>query len=75
VADLFEAYVADQKASGKSSGKEAEKGFNKVADTLGRNRPARDIETDEFTESNSADLRSRQAVEGGSRPQLHPIRV
>jgi integrase len=50
VADLFEAYVADLKASGKSSWKEAEKGLNKIADTLGRNRPVRDIEPDEITD-------------------------
>ena len=50
VADLFEAYVAHLKASGKSSWKEAEKGFNKIADTLGRYRPARDIEPDEITD-------------------------
>jgi len=50
VADLFEAYVAHLKASGKSSWKEAEKGLNKIADTLGRNRPARDIEPDEITD-------------------------
>ncbi|MCB1393060.1 site-specific integrase [Nitrobacter sp.] len=49
VADLFEAYVASLKQAGKPSWKEAEKGFNKVADTLGRNRPARDIEPDEIT--------------------------
>ena len=50
VADLFEAYVTHLKASGKSSWKEAEKGFNKIADTLGRNRPARDIGPDEITD-------------------------
>ncbi len=50
VADLFEAYVAHLKASEKSSWKEAEKGLNKIADTLGRNRPARDIEPDEITD-------------------------
>src|SRR5260370_29390876 len=49
VADLFEAYVAHLKASEKSSWKEAEKGLNKIADTLGRNRPARDIEPDDMT--------------------------
>ncbi|UDF04757.1 site-specific integrase [Asticcacaulis sp. AND118] len=49
VADLFEAYVAYLKDGGKSSWKEAEKGLNKIADTLGRNRPARDIEPDEIT--------------------------
>jgi integrase len=50
VADLFEAYVAHLKASGKSSWKEAEKVLNRIADTLGRNRPARDIEPDEITD-------------------------
>lgn len=49
VADLFEAYVAYLKEGGKSSWREAEKGLNKIADTLGRNRPARDIEPDEIT--------------------------
>ena len=49
VADLVEAYVAYLKEGGKSSWKEAEKGLNKIADTLGRNRPARDIEPDEIT--------------------------
>ena len=50
VADLFDAYVAYLKDGGKPSWKEAEKGLNKIADTLGRNRPARDIEPDEITE-------------------------
>ncbi|MER9002541.1 site-specific integrase [Mesorhizobium sp. M0862] len=50
VADLFEAYVAYLKVSEKSSWKEAEKCLNKIADTLGRNRPARDIEPEEITE-------------------------
>lgn len=50
LADLFEAYVAALKAAGKPSWKETEKGLNKVADTLGRNRPARDIEPDEVTD-------------------------
>jgi hypothetical protein len=50
VADLFEAYVAHLKESGKSSWKEAEKGLNKIADTLGRNLPARDIEPAEITD-------------------------
>ncbi|RUW50313.1 site-specific integrase [Mesorhizobium sp. M1A.F.Ca.ET.072.01.1.1] len=48
VADLFEAYVTSLKADGKPSWKEAEKGLNKIADALGRNRPARDIEPDEI---------------------------
>ena len=50
VADLFEAYVSSLKSAGKPSWRETEKGLNKVADTLGRNRPARDIEPDEVTE-------------------------
>jgi len=50
VADLFEAYVAHLKASGKSSWDEAEKVLNRIADTLGRNRPARDIEPDEIAD-------------------------
>jgi len=50
VADLFDAYVAALKAAGKPSWKETEKGLNKVADTLGRNRAARDIEPEEVTE-------------------------
>lgn len=50
VADLFEAYVASLKADEKPSWKETEKGLNKIADALGRNRPARDIEPDEITD-------------------------
>ncbi|MGR9463078.1 tyrosine-type recombinase/integrase [Rhizobium leguminosarum] len=50
VADLFEGYVASLKAAGKPSGKETEKGLNKIADTLGRNRLAREIESEEIVE-------------------------
>ena len=50
VADLFEAYVSSLKSAGKPSWKETEKGLNKVADTLGRNRPALEIEPDEVTD-------------------------
>ena len=50
VADLFEAYVKYLKDQGKPSWKDAEKGFNMVADTLGRNRPAREIEPEEIVE-------------------------
>ena len=50
VADLFEAYVAHSKSAAKSSWKDAEKNLNKVADTLGRNRLARDIEPEEITD-------------------------
>jgi integrase len=49
VADLFEGYVQYLKAAGKPSWKETEKGLNKIADTLGRNRLAREIEPDEIT--------------------------
>ena len=50
VADLFEGYVASLKAAGKPSWKETEKGLNKIADTLGRNRLAREIESEEIVE-------------------------
>jgi integrase len=50
VADLFEAYVKYLKDESKPSWKETEKGLNKIADTLGRNRPAREIEPDEIVE-------------------------
>ncbi len=44
VGDLFEAYADWLRDSGKSSHKEARKGLNKIADDLGRNRLARDVE-------------------------------
>lgn len=44
VGDLFEAYADWLRDSGKASHKEARKGLNKIADDLGRNRLARDIE-------------------------------
>ncbi|WBO20919.1 tyrosine-type recombinase/integrase [Sphingomonas abietis] len=50
VADLFEGYVTALKEAGKPSWKETEKGLEKVADTLGRNRLAREIEPEEITE-------------------------
>jgi integrase len=50
VAHLFEAYVQYLKDAGKRSWKETEKGLNKIADTLGRNRPAREIEAEEIVE-------------------------
>ncbi len=50
VADLFEAYVQHLKEAGKPSWKETEKGLNKIADTLGRNRQAREIEPDEVAD-------------------------
>ena len=50
VADLFEAYVQYLKGAEKPSWKETEKGLNKIADALGRNRPAREIEPDEIVE-------------------------
>jgi hypothetical protein len=50
VADLFEGYVQSLKDAGKMSWKETEKGLNKIADTLGPNRLAREIEPDEITD-------------------------
>lgn len=47
VGDLFEAYVEHLRESGKSSWKEADKGMKKVAETLGRNRLAREIEPED----------------------------
>lgn len=44
VGDLFEAYCDWLRDSGKASHKEARKGLNKIADELGRNRLAREIE-------------------------------
>ena len=46
VADLFEAYVRSLRDANKPSWKETEKGFNKIADALGRDRFAREIEPD-----------------------------
>ncbi len=50
VADLFEGYVASLKTANKPSWKETEKGLNKIAGTLGRNRLAREIEPEEIVE-------------------------
>lgn len=50
VGDLFEGYVASLKTAGKPSWKEADKGLNKIAGTLGRNRLAREIEPEELVE-------------------------
>jgi integrase len=50
VADLFGAYVQYLKDAEKPSWKETEKGLNKIADALGRNRSAREIEPDEIVE-------------------------
>ncbi|MCK1592941.1 site-specific integrase, partial [Bradyrhizobium sp. 169] len=50
IADLFEGYAASLKAAGKPSWKETEKGLNKIAGTLGRNRLAREIESEEIVE-------------------------
>jgi integrase len=47
VADLFEAYVASLKETGKSSWRDVEKGFTGVTNALGRNRLARDITPDD----------------------------
>ncbi|WP_029907431.1 site-specific integrase [Caulobacter sp. UNC358MFTsu5.1] len=50
VGDLFEGYVAHLKASGKKSWRETEKGLNKIAGPLGRDRAARDIEPQEIVD-------------------------
>ncbi|MBV8186611.1 MAG: DUF4102 domain-containing protein, partial [Alphaproteobacteria bacterium] len=50
VGDLFAAYVKALKDAGKPSWEDAEKGLNKIADSLGRHRQARDIEPDEVIE-------------------------
>jgi integrase len=50
VGDLFEGYVAYLKASGKKSWRETEKGLNKIADTLGQHRAAREIEPQEIVD-------------------------
>jgi integrase len=47
VADLFEAYVKNLRDAGKSSWREAEKGLDKVADIIGRNRLAREMNPDD----------------------------
>lgn len=47
VADLFEAYVDNLKAAGKSSWRDAAKSLDNVAKALGRNRLARDIAPDD----------------------------
>ena len=48
VGDLFDAYADWLRDSGKVSHKEARKGLNKIADDLGRNRLARDIEPNDI---------------------------
>src|SRR3546814_3713243 len=67
VADLFEAYVKWLKDAGKPSWKETEKGLNKIADTLGRNRPAREIEPEEVvdvirSEEHTSELQSLMRI-------------
>jgi integrase len=47
VGDLFDGYIQHLKDTQKSSWREAEKGLNKIAKTLGRNRLARDITPDD----------------------------
>ncbi len=50
IADLFEAYPAALKADGKRSADDIKKILDKVAVTLGPNRPARDITAEEVIE-------------------------
>jgi integrase len=47
VADLFAAYVESLKAAGKPSWDNVEYVLGKVADVIGRNRPARDVTADD----------------------------
>jgi integrase len=47
VADLFEAYVNHLKGTGKGSWSDVEQSLTRIADTLGRNRLARDITPDD----------------------------
>jgi len=47
VGDLFDGYVQHLKEAGKSSWVDAYKGFNKILNVLGRNRPARDLTPDD----------------------------
>ena len=54
------------KAAGKPSWKEAEKGLNKIADTQGRNRLAREIEAEEIVEL----IRPHISVELGQWPTM-----
>jgi integrase len=50
VGELFETYVANLRAAERSSWREVEKGLNKIVDTLGRHRPAREIEPEEVVD-------------------------
>lgn len=50
VGDLFDGYAEYLRISNKSSWKEAKKGLASIADTLGRNRLAREVEPDEITD-------------------------
>jgi integrase len=50
VTDLFDGYKEHLKEAGKSSWAETYKGLNKIVDTLGRSRLARDIEPEDITE-------------------------
>src|SRR3546814_6079220 len=69
VADLFEGYVASLKAANKPSWKATEKGLNKIADTLGRNRLAREIEAEDVVEL------IRPIYERGARSMADHVRL
>jgi len=51
VADLFQAYVANLRDNGKTSWRDAEKSLENVAETIGRDRPAREVEAAEIVEA------------------------
>jgi len=50
VGDLFDGYAEYLRISNKSSWREAKKGLDKIADTLGRHRLAREVEPEEITD-------------------------
>ncbi len=75
VADLFEAYVAASEGVGKIFLEGSRNGPQQVADTLGRNRPARDITPDDVSGSFGPSTSAASACDGRSCSQLHPVRL
>src|SRR3546814_312066 len=69
VADLFEGYVRSLRCAGKPSAKEVEKAVSNIAATLGRTRPARDIEPPEIVDA------IRPISDRGKTPMAHPGRT
>ena len=73
VADLFEAYVANLKKRAKSSWKEAEKRPQQGCRHAWAQSAGSRIEPGRNHERHPTNLRARQAFDGGSCPQLHPL--